>query len=97
MSLPLTIKPEAENDLVEAFAWYQDRRNGLGVEFLLAYEAALGAIRRNPGAFPDVHRGIHRAILRRFPYAVYYLIGEQLTVIAVTHAKRHPRRWQQRG
>ena len=97
MTLPFLIKPEAEDDLAEAFSWYQQRRDGLGIEFLFEYEAALGRIQQNPGAFPDVHRGIHRALLHRFPYAVYYLIGEQLTVIALIHAKRHPRRWQDRG
>ena len=35
------IRPEAENDLNEAFSWYEDKRQGLGHDFLLQVDAGL--------------------------------------------------------
>lgn len=48
MSLPLIITPEAEEDLAEAKAWHERKREGLGDEFVLCVEAAFDHIRRFP-------------------------------------------------
>lgn len=94
MSTELLVRPEAEADLAEAFRWYEERRPGLGERFLLSVEAALSTIRRNPRAFPVVHKQVRRALLRRFPYGVFYLSdAETVVIVAVFHAKRHPSRW----
>lgn len=93
----LVIRPEAEADLLDAMQWYRDQRPGLEDEFFLAFDAGLSKVRRAPQSFPFVHEDIRRALLRRFPYGIYYLLeGETVTVIAVFHAKRNPKRWQQR-
>ena len=34
MPVELVLAPEAESDIAEAYAWYEDRRAGLGEEFL---------------------------------------------------------------
>ena len=44
----VVIRPEAEADVAEAFAWYEERRPGLGDRFLLSVEAVLAAIERYP-------------------------------------------------
>ncbi len=77
------VEPEATADLDEAFTWYECRVAGLGSEFTRAVRATFAAIQR--------------AHVRRFPYAVYYVMEpEQIAVIAVAHSRRHPRRWQSR-
>lgn len=56
-------------------------------------------IAQNPLAFPVVWRArVRRAlVLDRFPYALYFTIDDdQFTVIACFHARRDPRRWQDR-
>jgi plasmid stabilization system protein ParE len=51
----------------------------------------------NPLQFPAIHRAVRRALVRRFPYTLFYVIeDEQVTVIACWHASRDPRQWQQR-
>jgi plasmid stabilization system protein ParE len=91
------VEPEAETELDEAFAWYEGRAAGLGSEFLRAVRAAFALIRRNPEQFPRVRDEVRRALVRRFPYAVYYVLEtEQISVLAVVHTRRHPRRWQSR-
>ncbi len=97
MTPRVEIRPEAEADLAEAFAWYEERRPGLGDRFLLSVEAALSAIQRYPESSPVVHAQVRRALLRRFPYGVFYTVKESaIVVLAVFHCAREPRRWRER-
>ena len=51
-----------------------------------------------PERFPVVHLTCRRALLRRFPYAIYYVAAaESVSVVACMHARRDPRRWQERA
>ena len=48
-----------------------------------------------PFQFPAIHPGVRRALLNRFPYALYFLTGdEEVEVIAVLHQHRHPDTWR---
>ena len=66
MSHEIIIRPEAEAELSETFNWYEDRAPGLGSEFLLAVDALLLSIVRNPQQYPIVHKTIRRGLTRRF-------------------------------
>jgi toxin ParE1/3/4 len=91
------VEPEAETELREAVDWYEARSQGLGSEFLRAVRAAFALIERNPEQSPCVRDEIRRTLVRRFPYAVYYVVDpDQISVIACVHTRRHPRRWQSR-
>jgi plasmid stabilization system protein ParE len=97
MSLLIRIRPEAEADLSEAYGWYEDQRTGLGDEFLLCVDACLLGIQRHPESSPVVHREVRRALLKRFPYGVFYLLGEGgISVVGVFHQSRDPRKWTAR-
>ena len=43
----IIIEPFAEVDATQAALWYNDKRNGLGNDFLLALDAKINAIQRN--------------------------------------------------
>jgi toxin ParE1/3/4 len=43
MAFNLIVRPEAEQDLSEAFRWYEERRKGLGHDFLLQVYAGFRA------------------------------------------------------
>jgi plasmid stabilization system protein ParE len=93
----LIIRPEAEADLTEAYAWYESQLTGLGAEFLLVVEAPLAAIQRNPRQYQVIHRRVRRALTRRFPFGIFYLIRRNtVIVLAVLHASRDPHIWQER-
>jgi ParE toxin of type II toxin-antitoxin system, parDE len=62
---PVVWIPEANNDLLETRAWYDNIRPGLGERFALAVEATIEAIAEYPLQFPAVHRGRRRAGVRR--------------------------------
>lgn len=97
-SLPeIRIRPEAEAEVSEAFRWYEDKSEGLGSEFMRALDASLSYIQRNPAAYAIVHKQMRRALLRRFPYSVIYLIeGDKIIVLARFHASRDPKQWKKR-
>jgi plasmid stabilization system protein ParE len=93
----LVLAPEAEQDIAEAYAWYEERRPGLGEEFLSCVEASLEAIRRTPEMHAVVHENFRRGLVRRFPYAVFYeYIGGIVTVYGAFHTPRDPDKWRKR-
>ena len=97
MSRRLIVRPEAEAELVDAFDWYEDRVPGLGSEFLLCVDATFNAILRSPYQYPHVHKIVRRALTRRFPFEVFFVEDdERVVVLSVFHAKRNPKRWQER-
>jgi len=89
---------EAASDIVLAREWYDDRRLGLGSEFIQSLEDAVGLIAEFPEAFPEIAAGHRRAILRRFPYFLYYRIDQEgIEVLACLHGSRSPDAWRSRG
>ena len=69
MTLPVVWTPEANEDLLDARAWYDNIGPDLGGRFALAVEATVDAIAEHPLQFPVVYRNRRRAGVRRFPYA----------------------------
>jgi plasmid stabilization system protein ParE len=91
----LIIRPEAEAELADAYTWYDQRVQGLGNQFLLSVDAVLQAIVRNPHQYPQVYKALRRALLHRFPYAILFIVdGARITILAIFHAKRNPKRWE---
>ncbi|MEA3246264.1 MAG: type II toxin-antitoxin system RelE/ParE family toxin [Gemmatimonadota bacterium] len=89
--------PLASADIEAAFKWYEDQRPGLGARFTESLETLWDRLDRFPQAGPEVHHGIRRMLVPRFPYAVYYrLVADQLEVRAVLHQHSDPSTWHQR-
>ncbi len=92
------IRSEAEQDLKEAYAWYETQMPGLGADFLLHVDAQLKSIHRYPLQNPVVHQEVRRCLIRRFPYGIFYIVEDKrIVVLAVFHAKRDPKSWQTRS
>ena len=97
MAAELILAPEAEQDLAEAYEWYENRRAGLGEEFLSCVDACIAAIQRTPEMYKVVHENYRRGLVRRFPYAIFYeYLGGVVTVYCVFHTARDPQKWRQR-
>ncbi|MEW6541959.1 MAG: type II toxin-antitoxin system RelE/ParE family toxin [Bacillota bacterium] len=97
MVAELIVAPEAEQDVAEAYAWYEGRRTGLGEEFLSCVDACIEAIRRTPEMHATVFEHYRRGLVRRFPYAIFYEnVGGRVTVYGVFHSSRDPDKWRQR-
>jgi plasmid stabilization system protein ParE len=93
----VVLTARAEADVDEASNWYEQRNVGLGSKFLAQVSEALLRVTDNPELYPEVHNGVRRAPVRRFPYGVFYRTrGDRLEVIAVFHDRRSPSRWERR-
>lgn len=93
----LVTEPGADLDVESAFDWYEGERPGLGVEYLEELHAAYTRIADGPLHYQHLQSGIRRALLKRFPYAVYFAIEQDVVVIvAVLRASRDPAEWQRR-
>ncbi|MGA3327765.1 MAG: type II toxin-antitoxin system RelE/ParE family toxin [Terriglobia bacterium] len=93
----LTILPQAELDVSDATAWYEKRRTGLSDEFLDELDTVLRRVIKSPFQFPKIKNNVRRALLRRFPCAVYFgVTRETVELIAVLYQHRDPRTWEKR-
>ena len=95
---PIVIHRQAKAELAEAVGYYEQRKPGLGQDFLAVVERAVLQIQRNPqlGA-PYKSTKFRHYVVRRFPYVVFYVdLDEAMWVIAVAHAKRRPDYWRRR-
>ena len=97
MARDLIIRSKAEAELVDAFNWYENQVSGLGSDYLNTVDAALSGIQRNPAVHPIVHGKVRRCLVRRFPYAIFYLIEPtKIIVLAVFHVRQNPTDWNER-
>lgn len=95
--MQVVVRPAAAADIDEAFLWYEGQRPGLGHEFLVAAHTLIEVVAQHPLGYPVVRRDTRRALLRRFPYAIYFrTYDEVVVVVACMHGRRDPRRWQVR-
>lgn len=93
----LCFLPGAKQDVNDAFVWYEEKSLGLGLEFLRCLEATIESIQRFPLMFPVVLDDYHRALIRRFPYAIFYEVEPSRTVIhAVFQCSQDPNKWKAR-
>lgn len=86
----LSVSVDARIDILEAAQWYEHQQPGLGAEFVHEIDAIFDRIDKAPLQFPVVYRELRRALVRRFPYAVYFesgTVGGAL-MIAILHQRR---------
>jgi toxin ParE1/3/4 len=95
---PVIIHSEAIEELDGAVAYYEDQKVGLGFNFLVEVEQALGKIQQNPnlGVVYKV-TGLRRYVIQRFPFLIFYAeLEEYIWVVAIVHGKRRPDYWRRR-
>jgi hypothetical protein len=94
--MQVLIRPEAQLELLEAQAWYEQRSPGLGFEFARAADAAVARALRMPLAFPCIEAEFRHVATRKFPYSVIDRVDEtELLVVSFFHHRRRPGSWVQ--
>jgi toxin ParE1/3/4 len=98
MKYQLQVRPQVESDIEAAALWYEERRPGLGREFVYEVRQAMTRLALNPLLYSIRHRRypVRWIFPNRFPYRIVFLVEEDIiTVLCVVHAKRHDRIWKQ--
>jgi plasmid stabilization system protein ParE len=101
MALRYRILPEAKQELVDAAAYHERQREGLGLRLFDEYDAVIEHAREFPDSGKRIDLGSGHQVrcfqMRRFRYSVFSaLVGEQLVVFCISHHKRRPGYWAER-
>ncbi|MBX3177105.1 MAG: type II toxin-antitoxin system RelE/ParE family toxin [Candidatus Hydrogenedentes bacterium] len=88
----------AELEYLEAIAFYEFRRPGIGLAFLDEFEGAMEIVTRSPDLYPiEIEPDIRRVAMKRFPFSIIYRrTASRLQVLAVAHQSRRPSYWLDR-
>ena len=93
----LILRVEAERELQDGYDWYEERAPGVGSRFLDQVQRLLEEIQLAPLRYTCVRRDVRMALVRRFPYAVFYrAIENSIVVYSVFQTSRDPNIWQSR-
>lgn len=97
MNYALVFRPEVREELKETYTWYESQQLGLGDEFINCVDEMLSRICLMPEAYAVVYRDVRRAVMQRFPFAVYYrIVSSRVVITAIFHGRRDPKSWQAR-
>ena len=89
MKYRIIFSPDAKADISSAVRWYERKDPSLAFRFLLEMRAIKRRITKYPYTFPIIKGVIRRALLKRFPYYIYFSLNYELvSVIAVVHQRR---------
>ena len=89
--MTIEILDKAEDDLVNGFAFYESQQSGLGVYFRESLSADIDSLRIHGGVHRIVYRNYHRALSKRFPFAIFYTVSSHTVFIqAVVDCRRKP-------
>ncbi len=98
MSLPVVFRTAARMEYDAAADWYEQQRPGLGPKFVTAVRIVRERIADQPDFYPQVHRDVREAPVKKFPYCLYFRVeNNQVVILSVFHASRDPAIWQSRS
>jgi plasmid stabilization system protein ParE len=90
-------RPIVQEEVDQAYQWYETQRPELGDEFLDCVSRQVNLICQMPEAYRLVYRDVRRSLVKRFPYAIYYrIVSSRIIIIAVIHTRKNARKIQSR-
>ncbi|CAN5687533.1 hypothetical protein BH11VER1_BH11VER1_33600 [soil metagenome] len=88
---------EAQWELLDGISYYEEARSGLGQRFKDEVDRCILWIADHPELYRVRPSGYRRINLRVFPYYIPYIVrGQNLWILAVSHASRKPLHWLSR-
>ena len=97
MTLPVSFRKLARDDVEQAISRYGAERPALALAFAESLDTDVARVRETPLQFPAVRGEVRRAMLGRFPYGVFFAVAtDRIHVLAVVHLHRHPDTWNKR-
>jgi len=89
--------PEAQEELIEAAAYYERHVPGLGERFQSEIRRIVDLLVSQPQIGPPADPDLRKFILSRFPFTLYYSItADVLRIEVVAHHSRRPGYWKER-
>ncbi len=86
----ILVSADAEDDLIDGARFYNTIEPGLGDRFIDSILSDIDSLHSYAGIHTKLS-GYHRLLSQRFPYAVYYLLADDLVIIdAVLDCRQDP-------
>lgn len=99
MAYSIEIAEAAEDDIREAFIWYEDQKDDLGSLFEDHTNQAIDSIQSNPLKTQIRHNNTRVFFLEKIPYGIHFQANEKeksILIVAVFHTSRDPKKWTER-
>lgn len=94
MAFQLIFHPEAEDEYLKTYKWYEQEQKGLGERFEQQVEQKIKQILLHPENYGISKSGYRETMVEIFPYTIVYKFLKRKKIIyicAVYHAKRNPK------
>ena len=89
--MKIEILDSAKRDLTDGFYFYEKQGQGLGSYFLTNLYADIESLRTYYGIHSKPYKDYHRLLAKRFPFAVFYKMGEDsVRIYAILDCRRNP-------
>jgi plasmid stabilization system protein ParE len=81
--LKIQLLARAEQEVTDAYAWYEAKQEGLGERFLDRIDHCLSQISSNPNQYPSRYGNeLYFAPVKPFPYLIVYWVDEKLETVS---------------
>ena len=91
------LEQSAKKDIKDSVIYYEERKEGLGGEFIDEVNLKILEIAEKPEVYPLFHRDARKASLKRFPFTIIYTIKDSgISIIGVWHKSRDPNQLEKR-
>ena len=78
--------------MITSKQWYDEQQDGLGFEFIAEIKKTIKRIEQNPLQFPKEKTYIHKALVDRFPYSIFFYINDiTINIFAIFNHSRNPK------
>lgn len=81
MQYKIEVRPLAVVEILEAYDWYEQQREGLGAEFLNELDVFYSSLLLNPNTYSYYDKPVRQGKISRFPYMVVYEVVEAVIVV----------------
>jgi toxin ParE1/3/4 len=91
MAYQLEYVATARFESAQAYRWYAQPSISMGMSYLEDIERTESFLKTNPFIYAKVEGNVHRAVLKRFPYSLFYTVEANIvTVLSCFHQNREP-------
>ena len=89
--MKIKILASATQDLIDGYWFYEKQAEGLGSYFLDTLFSDVDSLAIYGGIHPKYYNKYHRLLSKRFPFAIYYRVENDIALVhAVLDCRRSP-------
>ncbi len=95
--MKIKLSPFAEQDFDIAIKWYNKKQDKLGYELANEVAEIFERIKINPLQFPKEYRKMRKAVIKRFPYNIFFVVSDDIAyILGIFNTSRNPKIMQHR-